>query len=136
MINNIDHIAIAVSNMNESLHFWRDILGLEIIHSEEIRSQRVNTVFFQIGNSKIELIEAIDEDNGIARFLSRGGSAIHHIALEVENISEMLSHLNSHGVKVINDAPVKGADNKLAVFVHPDSTSGVLLEFYESQIVN
>ena len=132
MIKNIDHISIAVSSIDKSLLFWRDILGLEIVHSEEVESQQVNTIFFKVGDSRIELIEATDFDSSVAKFLRRGGSAIHHIALEVDDVNAMLLLLRLNNVKVINDSPVEGAGNKLAIFVHPESTSGVLLEFYQS----
>mgnify|MGYP006152950953 FL=1 len=132
MIRNIDHIAIAVSDLEEALEFWRDTLGLKLTHREEVPSQQVDTAFFEIGTSKIELVEPTTEDSGIARFVKKNGSTLHHIALEVEDLSSMLVNLKSKGLHLLNDVPVDGAGGKRAIFIHPDSTGGVLLELYES----
>ena len=132
MIRNIDHIAIAVSDLEEALEFWRDTLGLKLTHREEVSSQQVDTAFFEIGTSKIELVEPTTEDSGIARFVKKNGSTLHHIALEVEDLSSMLVNLKSKGLHLLNDVPVDGAGGKRAIFIHPDSTGGVLLELYES----
>ena len=132
MIRNIDHIAIAVSDLEEALEFWRDTLGLKLTHREEVSSQQVDTAFFEIGASKIELVEPTTEDSGIARFVKKNGSTLHHIALEVEDLSSMLVNLKSKGLHLLNDVPVDGAGGKRAIFIHPDSTGGVLLELYES----
>ena len=132
MIRNIDHIAIAVSDLEEALEFWRDTLGLKLTHREEVPSQQVDTAFFEIGTSKIELVEPTTEDSGIARFVKKNGSTMHHIALEVEDLSSMLANLKSKGLHLLNDVPVDGAGGKRAIFIHPDSTGGVLLELYES----
>ena len=132
MIRNIDHIAIAVSDLEEALEFWRDTLGLKLTHREEVPSQQVDTAFFEIGTSKIELVEPTTEDSGIARFVKKNGSTLHHIALEVEDLSSMLANLKSKGLHLLNDVPVDGAGGKRAIFIHPDSTGGVLLELYES----
>ena len=132
MIRNIDHIAIAVSDLEEALEFWRDTLGLKLTHREEVSSQQVDTAFFEIGASKIELVEPTTEDSGIARFVKKNGSTLHHIALEVEDLSSMLVNLKSKGLHLLNDVPVDGAGGKRAIFIHPDSTGGDLLELYES----
>tara|TARA_B100001146_G_C16131373_1_gene412536 strand:+ start:629 stop:1036 length:408 start_codon:yes stop_codon:yes gene_type:complete len=132
MIRNIDHIAIAVSDLEEALEFWRDTLGLKLTHREEVSSQQVDTAFFEIGASKIELVEPTTEDSGIARFVKKNGSTMHHIALEVEDLSSMLANLKSKGLHLLSDVPVDGAGGKRAIFIHPDSTGGVLLELYES----
>ena len=132
MIRNIDHIAIAVSDLEEALEFWRDTLGLKLTHREEVPSQQVDTAFFEIGTSKIELVEPTTEDRGIARFVKKNGSTLHHIALEVEDLSSMLLNLKSKGLHLLNDVPVDGAGGKRAIFIHPNSTGGVLVELYES----
>jgi methylmalonyl-CoA/ethylmalonyl-CoA epimerase len=132
MIRNIDHIAIAVSDLEEALEFWRDTLGLKLTHREEVPSQQVDTAFFEIGTSKIELVEPTTEDSGIARFVKKNGSTLHHIALEVEDLSSMLLNLKSKGLHLLNDVPVDGAGGKRAIFIHPNSTGGVLVELYES----
>ena len=132
MIRNIDHIAIAVSDLEEALEFWRDTLGLKLTHREEVPSQQVDTAFFEIGASKIELVEPTTEDSGIARFVKKNGSTLHHIALEVEDLSSMLLNLKSKGLHLLNDVPVDGAGGKRAIFIHPNSTGGVLVELYES----
>jgi len=132
MIKNIDHIAIAVSDLEEALSFWRDTLGLKVTHREKVLSQQVDTAFFEIGASKIELVEPTTEDSGIARFVKKNGSTLHHIALEVEDLSSMLVNLKSKGLHLLNDVPVDGAGGTRAIFIHPDSTGGVLLELYES----
>ena len=132
MIRNIDHIAIAVSDLEEALGFWRDTLGLKLAHREKVPSQQVDTAFFEIGTSKIELVEPTTEDSGIARFVNKQGPALHHIALEVEDLSSMLVNLKSKGLHLLNDVPIDGAAGRRAIFIHPDSTGGVLLELYES----
>ena len=132
MIRNIDHIAIAVSDLEEALEFWRDTLGLKLTHREEVSSQQVDTAFFEIGASKIELVEPTTEDSGIARFVKKNGSTMHHIALEVEDLSSMLANLKSKGLHLLNDVPVDGAGGKRSIFIHPNSTGGVLVELYES----
>ena len=132
MIKNIDHIAIAVSDLEEALVFWRDTLGLKVTRREEVPSQQVDTVFFEIGASKIELVEPTTEDSGIARFVQNKGPSMHHIALEVEDLSSMILELKSKGLHLLNDVPIDGAAGKRAIFIHPNSTGGVLLELYES----
>ncbi len=132
MIKHIDHIAIAVSDLEESLSFWRDALGLKVTHRAKVLSQQVDTAFFQIGASKIELVEPTTEDSGIARFVQKKGSSMHHIALGVEDLSSMIIELKSKGIHLLNDVPIDGAAGKRAIFIHPNSTGGVLLELYES----
>ena len=126
----IDHIGIAVRSIEESSKIYR-LLGLEVSHVEVVESQGVKTAFLKLGESNIELLEPIDENSPVFKFLEKRGEGIHHIALSVENIGEKLKELKNNGVKLINNEPVKGAHGKLVAFVHPKSAGGVLLELCE-----
>jgi len=126
----IDHIGIAVKSIEESSKLYK-LLGLEISHIEVVKTQGVKTAFLKLGESNIELLEPIDENSPVFKFLEKRGEGIHHIALSVENIGEKLEELKNNGVKLINNEPVKGAHGKLVAFVHPKSAGGVLLELCE-----
>jgi len=126
----IDHIGIAVKSIEESSKLYK-LLGLEISHIEVVETQGVKTAFLKLGESNIELLEPIDENSPVFKFLEKRGEGIHHIALSVENIGEKLEELKNNGVKLINNEPVKGAHGKLVAFVHPKSAGGVLLELCE-----
>ena len=124
----IEHLGIAVSNMNESITLFENLLNKMCYKTEGVASEGVRTAFFQVGDSKIELLEATNPDSPIAKYLAKQGQGIHHIAFEVENIEEELKRLRALGFVLIHEIPKRGADNKRIAFLHPKSTNGVLVE--------
>lgn len=124
----IEHLGIAVSNMNDSITLFENLLNTKCYKTEGVESEGVKTAFFQVGDSKIELLEATNPDSPIAKYLAKQGPGIHHIAFEVENIEEELLRLKSLDFVLIHEIPKRGADNKRIAFLHPKSTNGVLIE--------
>lgn len=124
----IEHIGIAVKNIEEANKTYRDLLGAESYKSEEVESEGVLTSFFKIGDSKIELLSATNEDSPVAKFIDKRGEGIHHIAFDVEDIEKEIADLVQKGFTLINKKPKKGADNKMVAFLHPKSSHGVLVE--------
>lgn len=133
MIKKINHIAIIVPELNESLSFWRDILGLNLTHLEDVPSQQAQVAFLPTGDSEIELVKPTSDTSGAAKFLAKRGPGLHHIALEVDNLDEMLVQLKEKGVRLINETAIIAAGGNRAAFIHPESTNGVLVELYEVQ---
>ena len=133
MIKKIDHIGVAVKNLNEAMRMYREGLGLEIEGTEEVKEQRVKVAFIPVGETRIELIESTDPNGVIAKFIERRGEGIHHIALEVDHIEEALQKLKERGVQLIDEKPRIGAHGMKIAFLHPRSTKGVLLELCEKQ---
>jgi methylmalonyl-CoA epimerase len=131
MIKKIDHIGVAVENLNEAMRLYRESLGLEIEETEEVKEQRVKVAFIPVGESRIELIESTDPNGLIAKFIERKGEGIHHIALEVDHIEDALQKLKEKGVQLIDEKPRIGAHRMKIAFLHPKSTKGVLLELCE-----
>lgn len=129
-IKKINHVAIAVKDVEDSLKFWRDALGLEVDHVEDVPSQKSEVVFIPVGDSEIELVKPTSPDTGVAKFLDEKGGGMHHLCLEVDSIEEMLSQLKEKGVWLINETPLELPGRKMA-FIHPKSTGGVLIELYE-----
>lgn len=128
MVNKIEHIGIAVKNLEESNRLFEKLLGVSSYKSEEVQSEGVLTSFFQAGINKIELLAATNPESPIAKFLEKKGEGIHHIAFDVEDIFAEIERLKMEGFVLINEVPKKGADNKLVVFLHPKNTNGVLVE--------
>ncbi|MDR6762943.1 MULTISPECIES: methylmalonyl-CoA epimerase [unclassified Flavobacterium] len=128
MVNKIEHIGIAVKNMDDANVLFEKMLGVPSYKMEAVESEGVLTSFFQTGNNKIELLVATNPESPIAKFLEKKGEGIHHIAFDVEDIHAEISRLKSEGFVLINEVPKKGADNKLVVFLHPKNTNGVLVE--------
>lgn len=124
----IEHIGIAVFNLKQANSLYQSLLGVAPYKTESVESEGVKTSFFKVGNSKIELLEATNDTGAIAKFISKKGEGIHHIAFEVTNILSEIKRLEKEGFKIINPIPKKGADNKLVVFLHPKTTNGVLIE--------
>lgn len=124
----IEHIGIAVKNLEASNALFEKLLGTPSYKTEKVVSEGVRTSFFRMGDSKIELLEAICESGPIAKFLEKKGEGVHHIAIAVDDITAEVERLKLEGFIVLNDTPKRGADNKLVVFLHPKSTNGVLLE--------
>lgn len=127
-MNKIEHIGIAVKNLKESNSIYSKIFNQTPYKTEEVASEHVNTSFFKVGESKIELLEATNPDSAIAKFIDKKGEGIHHIAFDVEDIYAEMTRLKAEGFVILNENPKKGADNKLVCFVHPKSTNGVLIE--------
>jgi len=132
-VNRIDHLAIVVDDVEKALTFWRDGLGLEVSHVEEVPEQGAEVTFLAIGDQNVELVKPIDDESGTARFLEKRGPGMHHIALEVENIESSLEHLGAAGIRLIHDEPVLGAGGRRIAFIHPENTQGVLVELYEEK---
>lgn len=128
----IDHIGIAVRNLADSNELFRKLLGTTHYKTEAVESEHVTTSFFQIGESKIELLVASDPESPIAKFIEKRGEGIHHIAFEVSDIRAEMSRLESEGFVLLNQEPKPGADNKLVAFLHPKSSNGVLVELCQS----
>jgi methylmalonyl-CoA epimerase len=124
----LDHVGIAVSDLQASLAFFRDVLGLHVEVSEEIASQRVRATFINTGQSTLEMLEATATDSPIARFLEKRGAGMHHVALRVDDIAAALAHLRSRGIRLIDEKPRPGAEGALVAFVHPSAAHGVLVE--------
>jgi len=130
-IKKIDHIAIVVPDIDAALAFWRDALGLELSHQEEVSEQESLIAFLPVGESEVELVEPTTETSGIARYVAKRGPGMHHICFEVDDIEATLARLKEQGVQLINEGPTIGAGGKRIAFIHPKSTGGVLVELYE-----
>jgi methylmalonyl-CoA/ethylmalonyl-CoA epimerase len=124
----IEHIGIAVSNLEESSIIYEKLFGVPSYKQEEVASEGVKTAFFISGPNKIELLEATNPESPIAKFIAKKGEGIHHIAFDVEDIEAEIARLKKEGFVILNEIPKKGADNKLVAFLHPKSTNGVLIE--------
>jgi len=124
----IEHIGIAVSNLNEANKLYSKLLGVEPYKTEVVDVEGVVTSFFQTNKTKIELLQGLENDNAISKFIQNRGEGIHHIAFEVEDIKSEIKRLKDLGFNIINETPKKGADNKLICFIHPKSTNHVLIE--------
>jgi methylmalonyl-CoA/ethylmalonyl-CoA epimerase len=130
-IKKIDHIAIVVPDIDEALKFWRDVLGLELSHVEEVPEQESRVAFLPTGGSEVELVQPTSDTSGMARYMAKRGPGMHHISFAVDNIEEMLAQLKEKGVQLINEEPTIGAGGTKIAFIHPKSTGGVLVELYE-----
>ncbi|HWQ04696.1 MAG TPA: methylmalonyl-CoA epimerase [Longilinea sp.] len=129
-INKINHVAIAVQDLDESLVFWRDALGLAVDHVEEVASQKSKVAFMPCGDSEVELVTPTADDTGLAKFIAEKGGGMHHLCFEVDDIDAMLAELKAKGVRLINETAQVLPGRKMA-FVHPKSTGGVLVELYQ-----
>ena len=128
MVKNLEHIGIAVKNLQDSNALFEQLLGIPHYKIEEVASEHVRTSFFKTGESKIELLEATAPESAIAKYIEKRGEGIHHIAFEVEDIHAEMERLRNEGYRLLNEAPKRGADNKLVCFIHPKSANGVLVE--------
>ena len=127
-LNKIEHIGIAVKNIEESLKYYEGILGLKCYAIEEVKDQKVKTAFLKIGETKLELLEATGNDSPVAKFIEKRGEGIHHIAFDTDNINETLNEIKTKGIRLIDETPRKGAEGLEIAFLHPKSTGGVLTE--------
>lgn len=124
----IEHLGIAVKSLETSVPLFEKLLNTDCYKTESVESEGVNTAFFQMGDSKIELLEATNADSAIYKYLEKRGEGIHHIAYDVEDIHAEMKRLSDEGFIILNETPKKGADNKLVCFLHPKSTNGILVE--------
>ena len=124
----IDHIGIAVHDIESSNEVFTKIFGKESYKSESVETESVITSFFQVGESKIELVAATNQNSPIAKYLTKNREGMHHIAFDVQDIKAEMKRLQSEGIRTLNDQPKQGADNKLICFLHPKDTNGVLIE--------
>ncbi|WP_409228011.1 methylmalonyl-CoA epimerase [Gudongella sp. SC589] len=131
MVTKIDHIGIAVKNLDETLKFYEDVMGIKCTSKEEVEEQKVRVAFLPVGDSEVELLESTTEDGPIARFIEKKGEGIQHIAFKVDNIEEAIKDLQEKGVRLIDEKPRYGAGGARIAFLHPKSTSGVLIEISE-----
>ena len=128
MIKKIEHIGIAVKNLDEANKIYEQLLGTPPYKIETVNSEEVKTSFFKTGESKVELLQATKDESAIGKFIAKKGEGIHHIAFAVKDIYKEINRLKEDGYNIINESPKKGADNKLVCFIHPKNTKGVLIE--------
>lgn len=129
-INKVNHVAIVVADIDESLKFWQDAMGIPLHHVEEVPSQKARVAFLPVGDTEVELVQPTSEDTGAAKFLTEKGGGMHHLCFEVDDCAASLLELKEKGVRLINDVPIDLPGRKMA-FIHPKSTGGVLVELYE-----
>jgi len=130
-VKKINHVAVVVDDMEKALSFWRDALGMELHELRDVPAEKSQVAFLPLPGSEVELVMPTSDDSGIAKYLAKRGAGIHHICLEVDDIEGMMSQLRSKGVRLINEDPRTAADGKKYAFIHPESTSGVLVELYQ-----
>jgi methylmalonyl-CoA/ethylmalonyl-CoA epimerase len=131
--SHIEHIGIAVKDLSAAIDFYEKVLGLTCYKIEEVPEQKVRTAFLLVGQTKIELLETTDPEGPIGKFIEKRGEGIHHIAFSVEKIEDQLKHADELGIKLIDSTPRKGAEGLDIAFLHPKSTSGVLMELCEKK---
>lgn len=129
-IKKIHHVAVAVADIDSSLNFWKDVLGLSLSHIEEVPGQKARVAFIPIGDTQIELVNPTEDGTGVAKFIQERGGGMHHLCLEVDDIDEMMAYLKLKGVRLINETAISLEGRKMA-FIHPKSSNGVLVELYE-----
>ena len=129
-IKKINHIGIVVADIDEAMKFWRDAMGIELSHIEDVPSQKSQVAFLPVGESEVELVKPTSDDSGAAKFLQERGGGMHHLCFEVADIAAKLVDLKGKGIRLINEEPIVLPGRKMA-FIHPKSTGGVLVELYE-----
>lgn len=129
----IDHIGIAVNNLEEKITYYTETLGLKLLRIEEVPSQNVRVAFIDAGNVHIELLEPLSEEGAIYQHIQKRGEGIQHVAFEVKNIEQRMQELNDSGVRLLTEQPVPGAGGSKAAFIHPKDSFGVLYELYEKK---
>lgn len=134
MLRKIEHIGIAVKDLKASNQIFEDILGVAPYKEEQVASEHVKTSFFQVGESKIELLQATSSDSAIAKYLEKNKEGIHHIAFDVEDIFAEIERLKEKGYTLIHETPKAGADGKMIAFMHPKSSGGVLIELCQDRL--
>lgn len=132
-ISHIEHIGIAVKNLEESIKYYENVLGFKCYAVEEVAEQKVKTAFFMVGQTKIELLESTDPEGPIGKFIEKKGEGIHHLAFAAHDLENSLKELESKGLQLIDKSPRKGAEGLHIAFLHPKSTLGVLTELCEDK---
>lgn len=127
----VNHVAIVAEDLDTALSFWRDAFGLEVRHTEHNDEEEVDLAFLPIGESEIEIISPFTEESGVAKYLAKKGSGMHHVCIDVDDIEAAIAQLAANGAEVLTDGPKSRPDGTRYTFVHPKSTGGVLLELYE-----
>lgn len=127
----INHVAVVVEDMEKSLSFWRDALGMELHELRDVPAEKSQVAFLPLAGTEVELVMPTTEDSGIAKFLAKRGAGMHHICLQVDDIVGMLAQLRAKKIRLINEEPRKANDGKQYAFIHPESTGGVLVELYQ-----
>ena len=130
-VKRINHVAVVVEDMEKSLSFWRDALGMELHELRNVPAEQSQVAFLPLAGSEVELVLPTTGDSGIAKYLARRGPGMHHLCLEVDDIGAMLTQLKAKGIRLINEEARVAADGRKYAFVHPESTGGVLVELYE-----
>jgi|SRR5690554_828889 len=133
MFKKIDHLGIAVDDLEAAVKLYRDTLGLNYAGQEEVPEQKVTTAFFPLGESSLELLEPTSPDSPVAKFIEKKGKGIHHIALRVDDVAEAIAELKKKGIRMIDEVPRSGAHGAKIAFIHPKSTPGVLVELCQRQ---
>ncbi len=130
-IKKVDHVALVVGDIDDALAFWRDALGLELEHIQDVPREKSAIAFLPVGDVEVELVQPTSDDSGIAKYLQKRGPGMHHICLEVDDIEAMLAQLREKDVQLIHEEPVVGDGGKKYAFIHPKAAFGVLVELYE-----
>ncbi|MDD2922631.1 MAG: methylmalonyl-CoA epimerase [Anaerolineales bacterium] len=130
-ITALNHVAVVVENMEQSLAFWRDALGIELHELRDVPAEKSRVAFLPVAGAEVELVMPTSDDSGVAKYLAKRGQGMHHLCLEVDDIEGMLAQLKSKNIRLINEEPRAAADGKKYAFIHPESTGGVLVELYQ-----
>ncbi len=130
-ITAVNHIAVVVDDMEKSLAFWRDALGIELHELRDVPAENALVAFLLLAGAEIELVKPTTDDSGIAKYLAKRGPGMHHICLEVDDIESMMAQLRGKNIRLINEEPRASSDGKKYAFIHPESTGGVLVELYQ-----
>ena len=131
IIKAINHVAVVVDDMEKSLTFWRDALGIELHELRDVPAEKSQVAFLPLAGTEVELVLPTTDDSGLAKYLDKCGPGLHYLCLEVDDVEAMLAQLKSKGVRLINEQPRTTADGKKYAFIHPESTGGVLVELYQ-----
>ena len=131
-VKRINHVAVVVNDLDQSLSFWRDALGMEMHELRDVPAEQSQVAFLPLAGSEVELVKPTTGDSGIAKYLAKRGPGMHHLCLEVDDVAAMLAQLKAKDVRLINEEPRVAADGRKYAFVHPESTGGVLVELYEA----
>ena len=131
VIKSIHHVAVVVDDMQQSLAFWRDALGIELRELRDVPAEKSRVAFLPLAGAEVELVMPTTDDSGIAKYLAKRGPGMHHLCLEVDDIAGMLAQLKARNIRLINEEPRLAADGKKYAFIHPESKGGVLVELYQ-----
>jgi methylmalonyl-CoA/ethylmalonyl-CoA epimerase len=130
-VKTIHHVAVVVDDMDKSLNFWRDALGLEMTELRDVPAEAAEVAFLPVGDSEVELVRPTSEGTGLAKYLSKHGPGMHHLCVEVDDILSIIERMQARDIRLINEEPRIGSDGRKYAFIHPESTGGVLVELYQ-----